>query len=147
MRILDLKGAYEGTSVDQEPNPALYRLVVEGFPDAVIEDPAVTGETAPILEPERDRIAWDYPITGLDSLRELPFEPAWINVKPSRFGTVESLFETIAHCLEEEIHLYGGGQFELGVGREHIQTLAAVFYPDAPNDVAPAAKGTFPVAS
>jgi hypothetical protein len=34
--------------------------------------------------------------------------------------------------------MYGGGQFELGRGRRQIQTLASVFYPDTPNDVAPA---------
>ena len=33
--------------------------------------------------------------------------------------------------------MYGGGQFELGVGRRQIQVLASVFYPDTPNDVAP----------
>jgi len=33
--------------------------------------------------------------------------------------------------------MYGGGQFELGVGRGGIQALASLFYPDAPNDVAP----------
>jgi hypothetical protein len=33
--------------------------------------------------------------------------------------------------------MYGGGQFELGPGRGHIQTLASLFYADAPNDVAP----------
>ena len=33
--------------------------------------------------------------------------------------------------------MYGGGQFELGVGRRHIQVLASLFYPDGPNDVAP----------
>jgi hypothetical protein len=33
--------------------------------------------------------------------------------------------------------MYGGGQFELGVGRRHIQVLASLFYADGPNDVAP----------
>ncbi len=33
--------------------------------------------------------------------------------------------------------LYGGGQFELGVGRGQIQALASLFYADGPNDVAP----------
>jgi len=33
--------------------------------------------------------------------------------------------------------MYGGGQFELGPGRAHIQRLASLFYADAPNDVAP----------
>jgi len=39
----------------------------------------------------------------------------------------------------EIIPLYGGGQYELGIGRTHIQLLAAIFYADAPNDVAPVA--------
>jgi hypothetical protein len=34
--------------------------------------------------------------------------------------------------------MYGGGQFELGVGRTQIQELASLFHPDMPNDVAPA---------
>ena len=33
--------------------------------------------------------------------------------------------------------MYGGGQGELGVGRGHIQLLAALFHPSTPNDVAP----------
>ena len=37
----------------------------------------------------------------------------------------------------EDIGAYGGGQWELGVGREQIQYLAALFHPDTPNDVAP----------
>jgi hypothetical protein len=32
---------------------------------------------------------------------------------------------------------YGGGQYELGVGRGHVQLLAAIFHPHAPNDIAP----------
>ena len=35
--------------------------------------------------------------------------------------------------------MYGGGQFELGIGRMQIQELASLFHPDMPNDVAPAA--------
>lgn len=33
--------------------------------------------------------------------------------------------------------MYGGGQTELSVGREHIHAFASLFYPDAPNDIAP----------
>ena len=36
------------------------------------------------------------------------------------------------------MELYGGGQFELGVGRDQIQALASLLYPAGPNDVAPA---------
>ncbi len=35
--------------------------------------------------------------------------------------------------------MYGGGMGELGVGRGQIELLAAMFHPDAPNDVAPSA--------
>ena len=35
------------------------------------------------------------------------------------------------------IGAYGGGQWELSIGRGHIQLLAALFHPDTPNDVAP----------
>jgi hypothetical protein len=137
VRILDLKGQYEGTEVDQEPDADLYRLVFEGFPDAVVEDPALVSETEGIVEAHRERLSWDYPITGVASVEALPYPPRWLNVKPSRFGTVESLFETLAYAAEEGIRLYGGGQFELDVGRAHIQALASLCYPDGPNDVAP----------
>jgi len=137
VEILDLKAHYEGTSVDNPPDPTLYELLVEAFHDAVIEDPGVTDETRPILAGHEDRISWDSPITGVGSIEDLPFEPQWLNIKPSRFGTVESLFETLEYCAERDVRLYGGGQFELDVGRTQIQTLASLFYPDGPNDVAP----------
>ncbi len=137
VRVLDLKGLYEDTDVDVEPEPALYERVFEGFPDAVVEDPAVTEATEPIVREHAERVSWDLPITGVESIEALPFEPDWLNVKPSRFGTVESVLATLAYCEREGIRLYGGGQFELGVGRTQIQALASLCYPDGPNDVAP----------
>ena len=136
---LDLKGQYHGTVVDQAADPTLYRRVIEGFPDAVIEDPAVTDETSALVEEAADRVSWDAPITGVESVEALPFEPRWLNVKPSRFGTVESLLETVEWAEARDVALYGGGQFELDVGRAQIQTLASLLYPDGPNDVAPGA--------
>jgi len=139
VRLLDLKGYYEGTAVDTPADPALYELVVDGFPDAVIEDAAVEPDTRALLEASADRLSFDYPVAGVDDLRDLPVAPRWLNVKPSRFGTVASLVETLAYCEREGITTYGGGQFELGVGRDQIQALAALTSPDAPNDVAPRA--------
>ena len=137
VRIADLKGYYEGTSVDVPADPEFYRRTVESFPDAVIEDGLWTEETRPVLEPEVDRLSWDAPIHGLADVEALPVEPRWLNVKPSRFGTVESLLECIEYCLDHGVSLYGGGQYELGPGRDHLQVLASLFYPDTPNDVAP----------
>jgi hypothetical protein len=130
VRILDLKGWYEGTDVDVEADPELYRDVFAAFPAEIVEDAAFTPETRPLVEPQADRLSFDYPIDGVESLESLPVEPGWCNIKPSRFGTLESLFETIAYCEERGIELYGGGQFELASGRTAIQTLAALFYPD-----------------
>ncbi|MFP9191824.1 hypothetical protein [Natronosalvus vescus] len=141
VRILDLKGQYEGTDVDAPGDPALYRRLADAFPNAVLEDPAVTPETRPVLEDEgvRERLSWDAPIHGVADIEALPWEPRWLNVKPSRFGSLETLLETLEYCTEAGIMCYGGGQFELGVGRGQIQLLASLFYPDSPNDVAPRA--------
>jgi hypothetical protein len=76
-------------------------------------------------------------VHSVADLLALPVEPGWQNIKPSRFGTVAGLLECIEHCDANGIRMYGGGQFELGVGRRHIQLLASLFYPDGPNDVAP----------
>jgi hypothetical protein len=138
VRTLDFKGHYEGTEVETPPDPTLYERALGAFPDAVIEDPALTDETRPLFEGHESRIAWDAPIHGVEDIEALPFEPSWLNIKPSRFGSVEGVLAAIDHCIERDIAMYGGGQFELDVGRGHIQHLAALWYPERPNDVAPA---------
>jgi hypothetical protein len=134
---VDLKGQYEGTVVDQPADPRLYQLVAEGFPEAWIEDPAVTDETRPILEPHAERITWDAIIHSVEDIEALPWKPRSINIKPSRFGSLRRLCAAYDYCAEKGISPYGGGQFELGPGRGQIQYLASLFHPDAPNDVAP----------
>ena len=134
---VDLKGAYKGTPVDLPPDPELYRRVVEGFPEAWIEDPAVTDETRPILEPHAGRITWDAPIHSVENIEDVPWPPRCINIKPSRFGSVRRLFDAYDYCAAHGIDPYGGGQWELGPGRGQIQYLASLFHPDTPNDVAP----------
>jgi len=137
VRVVDLKGAYSGTPVDQPYDPALYRLVRDTFVEAYIEDPAPTAEALTLLVPARHRLSWDAVIHSADDVRGLTFRPGAINIKPSRFGTLRRLFETIAYCRAEGIPLYGGGQFELGPGRDQIQAIASLCYPAGPNDVAP----------
>ena len=139
VRTLDLKGQYHGTTVDQPADPELYERVIEGFPEALIEDPELNAETRPLFEGHEARVTWDYPIRGVETVTDLPWEPAWLNIKPSRFGSVQSLLDTIDYCRDHGIRMFGGGQFELDVGREHIHAIASLFYPDAPNDVAPRA--------
>ena len=134
---LDLKGFYSGTPVDVETDPELYRKLVQAFPAAWLEDPDVNEETRPILEPVRDRLTWDAPIHSIADIEALPWAPRMVNVKPSRIGGLRELCETYDYCAERGIGAYGGGQWELGVGRGQIQLLAALFHPDTPNDTAP----------
>jgi hypothetical protein len=137
VRVVDLKAYYRGTSVDLAPDPELYRAVAEELPDVVIEDAWLEDGCREALEGAEDRLSFDAPIHSLKDLDDLPLEPRWINIKPSRFGAVSELLNTIEACEERGITMYGGGQYELGPGRLHIQRLASIFYPDGPNDVAP----------
>lgn len=137
VRVLDYKGYYSGTPVDLDPDPELYRQVAEAFPEAILEDPAWNDGTATALAGHEQRLAWDAPIHSAADLDDLPVPPRFVNIKPSRFGTVRKLMECLDSCRERGIVCYGGGQFELGPGREQIQALASLFYADAPNDVAP----------
>jgi hypothetical protein len=137
VRVLDLKAYYRGTAVDVEPDPVLYGNVVELFPDVVIEDASLEGECGDALRGQEARLSFDAPIHSVDDVRALAVDPGWMNIKPSRFGKLERLLECIDYCDANGIRLYGGGQFELDVGRRQIQALASLFYPDGPNDVAP----------
>jgi L-alanine-DL-glutamate epimerase-like enolase superfamily enzyme len=134
---VDFKGYYTDTIVDQPPDPVLYKRVAEAFPDAWIEDPALTAETDAVLAPYRARFSWDAPIHSVEDILALPYPPRMVNIKPSRLGGLQSLLDAYAYCEREGIGAYGGGQFELGVGRGQNQYLASMFHPDAPNDVAP----------
>jgi hypothetical protein len=134
---VDLKGLYKGSVVDQGADPVLYERVARAFPDAWIEDPALTPETDAVLADDHDRITWDAIIHGIADIEALPFPPRMVNVKPSRVGGLKELCDTNDYCNERGIGMYGGGQFELGPGRGHIQYLASLFHPDTPNDVAP----------
>lgn len=134
---VDFKGLYHGSIVDQPADPVLYRRVTDAFPDAWIEDPALTVETDAVLAPHRARFSWDAPIHSIADIEALPYPPRMVNIKPSRLGGLRSLLDAYDYCVERDIGCYGGGQFELGVGRGQNQYLASLFHADAPNDVAP----------
>ena len=136
VETVDFKGIYR-YAFGSPPDAELYARVAAAFPEAWIEDPALTLETNQVLEPYRERITWDAAIHEWSDVEALPFEPRCLNCKPSRFGSVKRLFDFYDACEREGIALYGGGQFELGPGRLQIQLLASLFHPDAPNDVAP----------
>jgi L-alanine-DL-glutamate epimerase-like enolase superfamily enzyme len=136
---VDFKGLYEGSVVDQPADPVLYGRVVEAFPEAWIEDPKLTPETDAVLADHRDRFSWDANIHSIADIETLPYPPRMVNIKPSRLGGLRNLLDAYDYCAGLGIGNYGGGQFELGVGRGQNQYLASMFHPDAPNDVAPSA--------
>jgi hypothetical protein len=103
----------------------------------VIEDAWLGDGCLDALAGAEGRLSFDAPIHSWADVGKLAVEPRWLNIKPSRFGTIRGLLECIERCDEHGIRMYGGGQFELGPGRRQIQTLASVFYAEGPNDVAP----------
>jgi hypothetical protein len=135
---LDFKGVYRG-DFGAPPDPELYARIAAAFPDAWLEDPALVPSTTAALDGALARVTWDAAIHEWSDVEALPFRPRCLNCKPSRFGSVRRLFDFYDACRENGIALYGGGQYELGPGRRHIQLLASLFHPDAPNDVAPSA--------
>ena len=139
IRVCDLKAHYHGTPVDTVPDAAFHALIAEHFPEAVLEDVSLDDDVLAALAGDLGRVSFDAPIHSLADVDALPMPIQYLNIKPSRFGPLSRLFECIDACLERGIELYGGGQFELGVGRGQIQEIASLFYPDTPNDVAPSA--------
>jgi hypothetical protein len=143
VRALDFKSFYQGTPVDNAPDPVQYAAVARAFPDAILEDPALDGPARAALDEEEGRFSFDAPVHSWADVEELARRgrlgglPRHLNIKPSRFGSLRALLDCVARAQAAGITLYGGGQFELGVGRDHIEALASLLYADGPNDVAP----------
>jgi hypothetical protein len=136
---IDFKGQYGFEVEDPEALGALYDRVLPAFPDAYLEDPHDLPEIAQRLGDHRERVSYDAPIRNAGDIDATPLAARVVNVKPSRIGSLRELFEVYARCARDLRPMYGGGMGELGVGRGQIELLAALFHPDAPNDVAPSA--------
>lgn len=141
VEVVDFKHYYQGTIVDQEPDPALLERVLQGLPTVCIEDAKPDADTHALLLSHQSRLSWDAPIHQVEDIaRVLPEgwpTPKYLNIKPSRFGSWRRLSAVLAWAHAHGVQLYGGGQFELGIGREQAQALASLFYPQAANDLAP----------
>lgn len=127
VRTVDFKGRY-GLEVEGDFAP-VYEAVLELLPEALIEDPHE--EFAGDLPAER--VSYDAPIKRVADIGST----RTVNIKPSRIGGLRPLLEIYEHCEANGIAMYGGGMGELGPARRQVQLLAAIFHPDAPNDVAP----------
>ncbi len=150
VRALDFKAFYEGSPVDNPPDPVQYRLVSETFPGTVLEDPTLEGPAREALRGQEGRFSFDAPIHSWADVEAVTarvaaacgpecdgFALRQLNIKPSRFGSLSALLDCVGRAQAAGMVLYGGGQFELGIGRDQIQALASLLYADGPNDVAP----------
>jgi L-alanine-DL-glutamate epimerase-like enolase superfamily enzyme len=137
--VVDFKGRY-GLPVDDElALVAMYEDVLERFDGAILEDPHDLPDVTALVEPCAARVSFDAPIAGVADVETAAFGARIVNVKPSRIGSLRALLDVYAHCHAEGLRMYGGGMGEVGIARGQIELLAALFHPDAPNDVAPAA--------
>lgn len=134
---IDFKGQYDLEVEDEDALRAMYERTVATFTEAFLEDPHDRPWMRELLEPVVDRVSYDAPITSVESIAQTAITPRIVNVKPCRVGRLEELSRLYAHCDAEGIRMYNGGMGELGVGRGQAQLLAALFHPDAPNDIAP----------
>lgn len=105
------------------------------LPTAFLEDPPA----APTPWPASfvARLSLDASITSTAALDAVSVGVAAVNVKPARMGGVLEALAAIARCTAGGMTVYLGGMFETGVARRQLRTLAALFCPEAPNDVAP----------
>lgn len=143
---IDFKALYHGDWADNDYPPVTYGAVAQLLPAALLEDAKLTDTNREALGIDGlERLAWDYPITGVEDVPGFEastsefsdLRPGAVNIKPSRFGSLERLLGTIALCDAHGIPCYSGGQFELGIGRTQVQAIASLCFPDAPNDCAP----------
>jgi L-alanine-DL-glutamate epimerase-like enolase superfamily enzyme len=125
LAILDFKGRGDG---------ALVCDLSGRFPAAVFEDPPST-EGHP-------RCARDAPVVDVDAASAALACGEAINLKAPRMGgplaalrALELARNTAARV--GALRAYWGGMFEVGAGRRQARALAALFCPDAPNDLAP----------
>ncbi len=135
VETVDFKGRYGLEVEDEDALVAMYRTVLDAFPDALLEDPHELDRVEALIAPVRDRVSLDAPIRTPSDVGAT----RTINVKPSRIGGLRPLFAVYEWCDANGVAMYGGGMGELGVGRGQIELLASLFHPDAPNDVAPSA--------
>src|SRR5665647_1763370 len=102
VRVLDFKAFYEGSPVDNPPDPVQYRTAAAAFPDAILEDPALTGPARDALDGEEGRFSFDAPIHSWADVEAVagrafagrPLSLRHLNIKPSRFGSVGALLYT-----------------------------------------------------
>jgi L-alanine-DL-glutamate epimerase-like enolase superfamily enzyme len=137
--IIDFKGRYQLPVEDDVALVAMYQGVLARLDGVILEDPHDRPDVEALVAPHASRVSFDAPIATTGDVAGAAFGARIVNIKPSRIGSLRALLDVYAHCEAEGLRMYGGGMGEIGVGRGQVELLAAMFHPDAPNDVAPTA--------
>lgn len=135
--IVDLKGHYLNTPLEQSADMNLYHQVFEGLSDSYVEDPLICSETESLINFHRNRVTWDAPIFSSFDLDRMPVPGVGVNIKPSRCGGLRELIDLYDYCRKSARFTYFGGQYEVSIGREQNQYLAGLLCPNNFNDIAP----------
>lgn len=133
--VVDFKVPFDRPRVSRDD----LRLVLDGLPGAIVEDPGLDPSTLDLVQAARDRLAFDLPLRDVADLDRLELRPAAVNLKPARIGSLRGLSAWYARAADEGLGVYGGGWAEQFVGRGQAQLLASLLHPSGPNDLAPAA--------
>lgn len=140
---VDFKAYYSGTIVDVDLSPEQTLAIALALPHATLEDVAPGRAMELVARADAERLSWDAPIHSTADVDALPLRPHRMNVKPSRVGSIQALLELYEQLETLGVEMYGGGQFELSVGRGQIILLASLMHPHAANDTAPVAFHAF----
>lgn len=120
--LLDLKERGEEKLVER---------LVDAFPEAWIEDPPAD------LEATVARVARDIGVRSAADAARFAEQGAMISIKAPRMGGVLEALRGLDAARAAGVPAHVGGMWELGPGRDQARLLAALYCPDAPNDVAP----------
>ena len=124
------RGSTTAPSSTTRPTPSSTRRVAEAFSRRVDRGSGADArDGARARAASRPRSPGTRRSTHGRTSRRCLSRRSCLNSKPSRFGSLARLFDFYDRCAERGIALYGGGQFELGVGRGQIQLLASLFHP------------------
>ena len=90
-----------------------------------------------MLEPHRDRVTWDAVIHSVADIEALRWPPRTVNVKPSRFGSVERLFAAYDYCAATGSAPTAAASSSSASVATRSSCSPRSSTPDTPNDVAP----------
>jgi len=120
--VLDFKGRGDADLAER---------LARRFPTALLEDPPPAGRLPP------ERVVLDQPLSTIAAAAAALQAGHGVNIKAARMGGVLAALEALSQARGARGAVYVGGMFEVGVGRRQARTLAALFTPDADNDLAP----------